>query len=972
MTTKQFIIAGILIANVLWCSAQGLSQYVDPMVGTGAHGHTFPGAIVPHGMVQPGPDTRQGGWDGCSGYHYSDDTLYGFSHTHLSGTGCEDYGDLLVMPFGEDADMGQGKIEHRRYQSHFSHNHEEAHPGYYRVLTDRWGIVAEMSCSQRAAYHRYTFLHKGRKGLVIDLHHRDKLLSGHITTALRNGKRLIIGHRESAAWNPDQKLFFALYVPYSRIEYRSDSTQAIVYIDEKAEEVEMVVALSAVDEEGAISNLMGERDQRGRFPTFGQSKKMAQEQWEEALSKIVVEGGSQEQRRTFYTALYHCMTAPYLFSDIDGRYRGTDDKIHTVPPGKEIYTVFSLWDTYRTLHPLLTLIDRRRSGDFIYTFLQQYRQGGELPQWELAAHETHCMIGYHAAPVILEGLGAGLIADSLKSEILAAMVATSNRTAAHRSYARQGYLGSEEDNESVSKTLEYAYDDWCIATYAHAIGDSVTEREYLRRSLSYRNIIDADGLAHARRNGAWTSPFDPTEVNNHYTEGNSWQYSSYVPHDIAGWIAMEGGREAAEKMLDQLFESTQGLTGRSQADLTGLIGQYAHGNEPSHHTAYLYTYLGRGDKTQAMVRRICNELYTTEPHGLCGNEDCGQMSAWYVMSALGFYPVCPGSGLHVVGSPLFDRATIALENGEKVVIDCPHQRAENAYVQTLTVDGERRDALEISCRELERGCHIVMEMGSQGRRAGCTMTAQTTPYTVAPTFDRWEQRFDGATTVRIDGRQQRDSVAEVYYTLDGSRPTTLSAQYTGPIAIPDTAKQITIQAVAYTAAGGYSAVVKHTMTRYAADKTLKYITEPDPQYYENGAEGLIDGLYGTTNFRIGGWQGWTGDMKVVIDLGKLREVHRVGVDCLEDTRPWIFPPQRIVVEYSTDGEHYQPWGSVTNSITTLDDTRADSQRQYTLTATGQESARYLRITAVNYGKMPTWHTSAGEQSWLFIDEIVVE
>ena len=946
---KKILLSICVLALCAACQ-QRLTSYVNPFVGTDGHGHTYPGAIVPFGMIQPGPDTRQGGWDGCSGYHYSDDTIYGFSHTHLSGTGCEDYGDVLLMPFA-DQDFPADSIRHEDYLSTFFHQDEEAHPGYYAVKLQRNGVKVELTCNERFACHHYTFPKGGKHGFVIDLNHRDRLIAGKIETVenpqytssqpAAHESQLIVGFRESNAWNPDQHCYFAIQAPYESIAYRANGTQAIVWLPEEVDACDVYVAISGTDQQGALANLNA-----ASHESFEMMRHQADSIWESALSKVEIKGASKEQRRVFYTALYHCFTAPYLWSDVDGRYRGMDQNVHQAPEGKNIYTVFSLWDTYRTLNPLLTLLEPQRTQDFVYTFLQQFRQGGELTMWELASHETHCMIGYHAVPVILEAYRAGLVPDSIQRPLLEAMVATSNRTEAHRSYAAEGYLCADIDNESVSKTLEYAYDDWCIAQYAKALGDDSLYVLYSRRAQSYQNVFE--GFMHPRRNGAFITPFDPTEVNNHFTEANSWQYSSYVPHDVCHWIEMQGGKEAAERFLDTLFESKNALSGRNQADITGLIGIYAHGNEPSHHAAYLYAFLGKPEKSNALVHKVLNELYTSQPDGLCGNEDCGQMSAWYVMSALGFYPVCPGSGEYVTVEPLFKEAIIHRDGGTDLVIrksDFPVGKFWHPGADWSMKAEHFLDATQVSIADSLR-------------------------MLPAPKFSRWEQRFEGKDTLEITmpAFAQSDNL-RIYYTLDGSLPDTNAMLYQQPIEL---ASDQTVRSIAYSSALGYSPEMRHVATRFVADRRLSYITKPDPQYYEEGEQGLIDHIYASTNFRIGGWQGWTGDMQVVIDLLTAKPVHTVGVDCLESMRAWIFYPASVEVETSLDGERYVAFGKTTNTQFPPEKQRQEEQNRNLFQVKGNAQARYVRVTVHNFGKMPTWHTSAGEQAWLFVDEVVCE
>lgn len=995
MTPKPLRLFSLLliIATLTACN-HTLTSYVNPLVGTDAHGHTYPGAIVPFGMMQVSPDTRLSGWDGCSAYHYSDDTIYGFSHTHLSGTGCEDYGDILLMPFSDSA-----SIVNTRYCSTFSHSREKAEPGYYSVILDKNQILAELTATQRTGIHRYSYPYRDNtKGVIIDLTHRDKTLSSSINLSRNSAQQLLLtGHRFSSAWAPCQKLFFALSsdAVVSHIDiYKNgqciktpsttddiDCDQIVIWFDNTTLEAEIHVAISAVDEDGAVANLTTDN-----HCSFDQARQEAHNQWETSLATITVDG-NRDDLRNFYTALYHCFTSPYLYSDVDGRYRGMDDSIHVTDSHHQIYTVFSLWDTYRTLHPLLTLIDRRRTADFIYTFAKHYEQGGELTMWELSNYETHCMIGYHAVPIILEAAMAGIL-DSFPADfnrnLLTAMIATSNRTETHRSYAADGYLSSEVDNESVSKTLEYAYDDWCIAQYTEWLqrrySDDTTDyeaikRTYYRRAQSYQNIMDPQGFMHARRNGGFVTPFSPAEVNNHYTEANAWQYSTYVVHDLNHYFTLLGGTTAAEAFLDSLFTANSTLEGRQQSDITGLIGQYAHGNEPSHHVAYLYACLNRQYKTAQLVRSICHDLYSPTPDGLCGNEDCGQMSAWFVMSALGFYPITPGSGFYCIGSPLFQQADIQLDNGNHIFIECDNQRSDNCYIQHLSINGTESRSAFLRYRDLVNGCVLHFTMGSTPNEAFGSTTPLLTSVperyrqTSMPVFSRWQQRFDNVLQLGITSRNDD----AIYFTLDGSTPDTTASCYTEPITIES---DVLVSAVAYNPNTGYSPVARQHLTRFVPDRHLTYITTPDPQYHDSGEDGLVDRLHGIANYRIGGWQGWQTDMKVVVDMLEVRPLHHVVVECLSDCRSWIFLPAAITVEVSTDGSHYQPFGSLHDIATQCYAAASYNYQQeaqvYRHTINGSANARYLRITATNYGPLPQWHISAGEPAWLFCDEIEVD
>ncbi|MBO7489911.1 MAG: GH92 family glycosyl hydrolase, partial [Bacteroidales bacterium] len=620
---------------------------------------------------------------------------------------------------------------------------------------------------------------------------------------------------------------------------------------------------------------------------------------------------------------------------------------------------------------------------FVLTMLDHFRHSGELTMWELASHETHCMIGYHSASVILDAYCTGVL-DNLDeetlNELLDAMTATSNLPMLGRTeYARDGFLSSEYENESVSKTLEYAYDDWCIAQMGQRLNSVSTYQEYIRRCQSWKNIMDDKGFMHPRRNGGFITPFNPTEVNNHFTEANSWQYSTYVPHDVDGWKGMFGSDKCAEQFLDSLFYGSSEMTGRDQSDITGLIGQYAHGNEPSHHAAYLYAYLGRQWKSAELVRKICTELYHNSPDGLCGNEDCGQMSAWYVMSAMGFYPVCPGSGQYVIGSPLFDKVTIHLQNGKDIIINAKEQNQNNCYIRSLRLDGAPYDKAFITFEQLRDGCTLDFEMSSTPDKEWAasdearphSSIPEEVKITPTPVFSDWQQSFDGETEIGISTMHWNivNELDSIFYTLDGSTPTKYSTYLaTNNITITGDA---VIKAVNYNPETGYSAVVTHKMTRTLNDRKLTYITKPDPQYSENGETGLIDRLHGTENYRIGGWQGWQSDCEVVVDLLEMRAIHYVGVECLENMRSWIFFPTRVEVEVSDDNTNWRPFGSTDNREFPATLERQELSTVHNFAVAGNAFARYVRIKAANYGKLPKWHVSAGEQAWLFVDEIEV-
>jgi predicted alpha-1,2-mannosidase len=949
------------------------------MVGTDYTGHTFPGAIVPFGAIQISPDTRLDGWEGCSGYHYSDSIIYGFSHTHLSGTGCSDYGDVLIMPFA-----GKPSIFNTEYASKFSHENEIAKPGYYSVLLNKDNIKAEFTTGNRVAMHRYTFpAGDNQKGIIIDLKHRDPVLYSCIKYVAESNE--IVGLRNSRAWNEDQHLAFSMrfserikkvdfFIDDERADVRSfiegTNCKAVVYFDfdetveaGRALPLHINVAISGVADDMYVA-----QKNQAEIPDFDFQKlyRKADSIWNIELGKIVVETSDIELKKVFYTALYHCFTSPYLFTDIDRRYRGMDGNIYTAE-NHEIYTVFSLWDTYRALHPLLNIIDRKRSADFIYTFIKHYEQGGMLPIWELAAFETWCMIGYHSVPVILDAFVKG-IGDYDKEKMLEAMIHSATLEKLGRpEYAKYGYVPAHLEHESVSKTLEYAYDDWCIAQFAKAIGNEKIYQEYIKRSQYYKNILDPDGFMRPKHNGAWMVPFNPTEVNNHYTEANSWQYSTYVPHDFTNYIALCGGDAVVEQFLDSLFYTSAPLSGRHQVDVTGLIGQYAHGNEPSHHAAYLYNYVGKPWKTQELCRQIMREFYTSQPDGLIGNEDCGQMSAWYVFSAMGFYPVCPGDNQYVLGSPIFDKATINLENGKQFIIIAHNQSEKNIYVQSVKLNGKPYSKSYITFDDIKDGGTIELVMGNQpnlnfGKAIEDRPVNKVEPtLTISPVFAPMQRSFKGSAKITISDLTS----STIFYTIDGSEPTKNSTKYTQPIVIDTTTF---FRAVAWNPETGYSHVEEANYYKFQKDKSIQILSRYSSQYTADGDEGLIDYIRGNVNFRLGGWQGYQAqDFEAIVDLESVQEINEIGAGFLQDIRSWIFFPTSMIVETSTDGIHYEPYGVFNNPH--ADDDYTAMVDDFMIKKETQ--ARFVKVKAINYGNLPEWHLGAGYPAFIFIDEIIV-
>lgn len=963
----------LLISLSAFCQ-QNYSALVNPFIGTGGHGHTFPGASRPFGMMQLSPDTRLEGWDGCGGYHYSDSLIYGFSHTHLSGTGIPDYCDILLMPF-----TGEVKWKNKDYASPFSHKMEKASAGYYAVQLEKHQIFAELSTALRSGMHRYRFDNNSTEGkILIDLQHRDEVLDA--TLEIVN-ETTVKGSRRSRSWAKDQQLFFYLQFDRPMTSYgvaANDELQPGINnaggknikaffgfsLDEN-KEVRVRIGISGVSSENARQNLEAEI----AHWDFDRLRREAEADWNQELGKIEIKGGTKDQQVAFYTALYHTLLAPNVYTDVNGEYRGTDGKVHKAE-GFTNYSVFSLWDTHRAQHPLQTIINRGRTLDWIKTFLAQYRQGGMLPVWELSGNETYCMIGYHSVPVITDAWQKG-IRDFDAPLALKAMrdYAESDRFGLS-AYRRQGFISNEDDHESASKTVEYAWDDWCIAQFAGWMGDTAASNLYRKRSLYYRNLFDPR-VKHIRGKvqGFWYHPYDATEVNNFFTEGNSWHYSFTAQQDINGMIQLYGGQKAFAAKLEELFTTRSKLSGRDQADVTGLIGQYAHGNEPSHHMAYLFNYAGRPWRTQEIVHKICTEFYPNDPDGLIGNEDCGQMSAWLVLSAMGFYPVTPGSDVYVLGTPLFEEVKIKLENGKVFRLSAKNHRPGNFYVKNVLLNGKPHPATFFRYASLASGGELVFEMDNQpaytrGVRESDRPRSKVDDrdFTAVPYFNRDSYKFRDTAIIKL---AHLDPGAEIWYTLSGEGiEKNAYVLYKKPITLSATS---TVEMYAVKN-GVRSPMVFRKFYKVPANISVKVLSAVHPMYTAGGPEALIDGIMGTENWKTGDWQSYYAkDFEAVVDLQSVRAVHYAGVHVLQDISPWIMYPKELIVESSEDGKIWSPLLQVKNKTGTQEKGPVHQE----LGAPVNAKARYLRFRVVNGGRLPAWHESAGEASHLFIDEIIV-
>jgi len=972
VTALLFLVFIIFIS----CSQEAEKEYsskspydlVNTFIGTGGHGHTFPGATLPFGMVQLSPDTRLTGWDGCSGYHNTDSIIYGFSHTHLSGTGISDYGDVLLMPFNTSNEVSYNDlVTQELVPSIFKKESESSSPGFYKVHLDKPDVDVELTTSLRTGIHKYVFNKTENNKILLDLQHRDKVLDFAINI---ESNKSISGFRQSEAWATNQHVFF--YMEFSESFEASSPTNTIENKDyyriltfkDGVQKLLIKVGISAVSVEGAKANLRAEAASNN----FDSYRTNARTVWSKALDKINVKSNDENKLTVFYTALYHTMIAPNTFSDVSGNYRGMDQNIHNDSVNKT-YTVFSLWDTFRAAHPLYTILEQERTNEFINTFLKHYDQGGRLPVWELSSNETECMIGYHSVSVIADAFNKG-ITNFDSDKALEAMIKGANLD--HfglESYKNYGYIRAGDEAESVSKTLEYAYDDWAIAQFALAHGDSATYFEFLERAQSYKNIFDPNtGFMRARLNGGWFKPFAPSEVNFNYTEANSWQYSLFAPQDITGLIDLYGGVDKFEKQLDGLFSADSETSGRHQADITGLIGQYAHGNEPSHHMAYLYNYIGKPWKTQERIKQIINEQYWNAPDGLSGNEDCGQMSAWYVLSASGIYAVTPGLNYYAIGVPAFDEVVYNLENGNTFTIKA-NLSNDNKYIQSARLNGKAYSKSFIAHAEIMKGGEIVFEMGpTPSKEFGVGEENQPvsqitgTQIIPIPFIDSEKKTFTEALQVTI-GSNCKDCTIEFQL---GNLNENNWVEYTQPILVMNSTS---VSAVSVDRNGHRSRPVKSEFLKIKPGRKITLNSAYANQYAAEGDGALIDRLKGSNNFRTGFWQGYQGQhVEVIVDLGNIEDVTNISTGFLQDNRSWIWYPEKVDYYTSDDGKEFTLIKSIKNEFSLKKEGSFTQEMGFNT----KIKTRYVKMVAKNFGVCPEWHLGAGGPSWIFVDEISIE
>ena len=727
LTSCFLLAAGNGVAQRDYSKSEGLLQYVDPYIGSGYHGHVFVGTSVPYGMVQLGPNNIHKGWDWCSGYHYSDSILIGFSHTHLSGTGCTDLGDILIMPLNEIRTPRGNQDDIRDgYASRYSHNNEIARPEYYSLLLDRYDIKAELTATDRVGFHRYTYPDGKPASILIDL--REGNGSNAYDSYIRKiDDYTVEGYRYVRGWSPSRKVYFVLKSdkkieqftayddntpkPWNQLKVASVKS-VLTFGYEK--EVKVKVAISSVSCANALMNLQAELSHWD----FDKTVKMSADRWNKQLARMSVETDNEPAKRIFYTAHYHTMIAPTLYCDVNGEYRGMNDMIYT-DPKKANYTTLSLWDTYRALHPLMTIVQPEMVDKVVNSMLSIYHQQDKLPIWPLMSGETNQMPGYSSVPVIADAYLKGFTGFDAE-EALQAMKATAT-------YEKQNgipyvlekeYIPADKVHEATSIAMEYAVDDWGIAAMAHKMGKYEDAATYAKRAHYYKNYFDSSihFIRPKLEDGSWRTPYDPARsihTIGDFCEGNGWQYTFFAPQDPYGLIGLFGGDKPFTAKLDNFFTNNDSMGEGASSDITGLIGQYAHGNEPSHHVAYLYAYAGEQWKTAEKVRFIMDEFYTDKPDGIIGNEDCGQMSAWYLLSSMGLYQVNPSDGIFVFGSPCFKKVEMKVRGGKTFTVEAPNNNKENIYIQKVYLNGKPYNKSYITYDDIINGSTLKFVMGKK-------------------------------------------------------------------------------------------------------------------------------------------------------------------------------------------------------------------------------------------------------------------
>lgn len=1002
---KLYITILFALSLVSCSKKQELIQYVDPMIGTDVHAHTFPGATLPSGMVQLSPSNDFKSWDWCSGYHYSDSILKGFAHTHISGAGLAGLGDILLMPTAGKVKVQAGSEENpdSGFRSRFSHDREQASAGYYSVILDDYNVKVELTSTPRVGFHKYTFNRAGKGNVIIDPTHNimENLYKSEIEFLSDTEIR---GYKQSNGEAGVRNVYF--YAKFSKAfadkgvavnnkiqanKYLAVDKRVKGYVSfdvEQGESIEVKVALSFVSYEGAKINFNAEA--KGKM--FSQVLANSQKIWEEKMNKFHIETESIAQKRNFYTAVYHSMISPNLISDVSGEYIVEGKKYQS-----EInqYSNFSTWDTYRAVHPLMAIVEQEKTADFVNSLSSRYTDSRVgLPVWECLGHDNVCMIGYSTVSVMADAIVKDLPGINLKSAYDAMRAASFSLEKHSNSYDVNGmnyYIDMDfvpgEIGSSVSKTTEYNYYDWCLSEVAKKLNKTDDSSLFQQRSKGYRNLFDPKSsyLLPKLQNGNFIevdkSKWDGLVTN--YVSGNIWAYSCYVPHDMGYFMKLHGGKNKFANWLDKIFADTSEIGGSQHVDISGFIGKYGHGDEPAHQMPYLYDFAGQAWKTQKIVREILSRFYHDNPAGLDNNDDLGQMSAWYIFSSIGFYPVCPASNQYLIGSPAYAKASINLENGKVFSVQANNNSQKNVYIQSSTLNGETFTKPYITYNQICKGGELVLEMGDQpnenwaasvsdlgglvGMQASEEYKLLEEKEVLMPFTNEQSLSFERSKIISLYCNTKK---AEIRYTTNGNQPGENSKLYHKPIFITKDTKikakafkkgLKTSRAFSATYLKGIQYNPKTGYPKISLDKPVKNYGEP------NGKQ-LIDGKFGSTTFNDGLWTGVDlEDLHVNIDLGKIRSIKEVKPGYLIYPGAWVFNPESIEVHVSTDNKNYRMVKKVSPKAPS-EDKRYVERFPVSFSPI---SCRYIKVIFKN-GAMPDWHVAGGRKHWIFVDEILIQ
>jgi len=1001
---RKYLLALLILTTL--CFGKNPLDYVDPFIGTDGHGHTFPGATLPFGMVQLSPSNDFKAWDWCSGYHYSDSVLKGFAHTHISGPGLAGLGDILLMPtVGKIlTDPGTEQNPENGYRSRFSHENETASPGYYQVLLVDYDVNVELTCTERVGFHRYRFPKSDEANIIFDPTHHiaESIFDANIEFVSENKIR---GYKESKGEAGTRKVYFIAQFSKKPKKIGITSNGKIVnkksssgkkvkgfvqFSTEQDEEIEVHVAISHVSFEGAEKNLIAETKNKNFDKVVAEAKTI----WTKQLSKIDVNMLSEKDKTIFYTGLYHSSMSPNLYMDVDGKYK-INGKVYS--SNHPQYSMFSTWDTFRATHPLYTIINQKITTDMVNSMVDRdaVNEVG-LPLWELYGYDNRCMPGYSTVPVIADAILKDIPGIDKEAAFTAIYNAAFNNTKSSPNYDVNGIdeyiaLGyvPMEIGSSISKTTEYCYYDWCIARVAEKLGKTKEQKMFDDRAKYFASHFYKENgyLWPKSSTGDWLKKMDLTVWDDglirNYVSGNIWAYSTFVPHGIPALIKLHGNEQKFAEFLDGIIADTTSLGGNAHVDISGFIGKYGHGDEPGHHLAYLYNYVGQPWKSQKLIREVMEKMYFDTPKGFENNEDLGQMSSWYLFSALGFYPVCPGDGKYILGSPLVNDAEINLENGKTFKIITKNNSKKNQYIQSVNLNGKKYTKTYISHDDIMTGGLLEFVMGDKPKYKYGSKKKDYPDYkdqskvqgkiiVKSPSaFMPFETEIGNCfAESRIVELHCNTNDVKIYFTTDGTSPSEKSNLYTKPLQLD---KYTNLKAIAIAKDLKPSPIFKKEYFPSLADGKNEYpkikLLTPNHNYGNNDGSMLIDGKIGSLVFSDGKYTGFLGsDMVAVIDLGESRKISNLSIGVLDDMKVWIFPAIGLKIETSDDNENFEVIAS--RDLPMPDHEVPANLARHQLEFDSQKT-RYIKVTVQGTKKCPEFHAGAGIDSFLFVDEIMV-